>query len=142
MGFAGTRFLKIKIDGTEYDVAVSSAKVVSKKAEAGFTSFADAAAGGGRDYALKVKHAVDYAEGTLWDQIFSNAGSTVAVVMSPYGAGTFTAAEPGFSMNATISEPDGDFIGTDADPSTTAKTVIEFEWPLTAKPTRLVTGSY
>lgn len=142
MAFAGTRLLKIKIGATEYNASISSAKITSEETDSDFVSFADAATGGGRTYKLAFTAAVDYAASTLWDQVFSNSGTTVACTLNPYGVTTFTATSPGFTFNAVITEPDGDFIGTDADPSTTALTTIECEWTLTAKPTRVTTGTY
>ncbi len=142
MAFAGTRLLKIKIGAAEYNATISSAKITAEDTDSDFTSFADAAAGGGRTYKLVFTAAADYAASTLWDQVFTAAGTTVACVLNPYGVTTFAAATPGFSFNAVIPEPDGDFIGTDADPSVTAVSTFECEWTLTAKPTRLITGTY
>lgn len=142
MSFAGTRLLKIKIGATEYNASLSSVKIVSGDSDSDFVTFADAAAGGGRTYKLQFTAAADYAASTLWDQVFSNAGTSVACVLNPYGVATFTAANPGFSFNAVITEPNGDFIGTDADKSVTALATFSCEWTLTAKPTRVVTGSY
>ena len=142
MAFAGTRLLKIKIGANEYNASISSAKIASAASDSDFQTFADAAAGGGRTYTLVFTAGADYAASTLWDQIFSNAGTTVACVLNPYGVTTFAAATPGFNFNAVVKEPDGDFIGTDANPSVTAVSQFSAEWTLTGKPTRVITGTY
>lgn len=142
MAFAGTRLLKIKIGASEYNASITSAKIVSAASDSDFQTFNDAATGGARVYTLAFTAGSDYAAATLWDQVFSNAGTTVACVLNPYGVVTFAAATPGFSFNAVIKEPDGDYIGTDANPSVTAMSQFSVEWVLTAKPTRLVSGTY
>jgi hypothetical protein len=55
-------------------------------------------------------------------------------VVRPYGNTVPTVAEPHFTGTVTISEPDGDYLGGDADPSTSARFVTEVEWIFTAKP--------
>ncbi len=40
-------------------------------------------------------------------------------------------------MTAVITEPDGPLLGGEADKSTTAKMIVEGEWPLTAKPVKV-----
>lgn len=142
MAFAGTRLLKIKIGTTEYNATLSSAVITSEASDNDFVSFADAASGGGRTYKLNFTAKADYAASTLWDEVFSNPGTTVSCVLNPYGVTTFTASEPGFSFDCTVTEPDGNFIGTDADASTTAVSTFECSWVLDAKPTRVTTGTY
>ena len=142
MSFAGTRLLKIKIGASEYNASISSSKITSAAADNSFVTFNDAASGGARVYTLNFTAGADYAASTLWDQVFSNAGTTVACVLNPYGVTTFAAATPGFNFNAVVSEPDGDFIGADADPSVTAVSQFACAWVLTAKPTRVITGTY
>lgn len=142
MSFAGTRLLKIKIGATEYNASITSSKITSAASDSDFQTFADAASGGARVYTLEFTAGADYAAATLWDQVFSNSGTTVACTLNPYGVTTFTAAQPGFSFNAVIKEPDGDYIGTDANPSATAVATFSCQWTLTAKPTRLITGTY
>jgi hypothetical protein len=139
MAAIGTRLLKIQI-GTppvEYNMEVSNAEVDSAETDSDFVSFADAAAGGGRDYTLKFTAVQDAATASLWDQVWTTAGDEVDVTMCPYGNATATPTEPQFTMTAVVSEPDGTLLGGDADASTTAKFTIECEWKLLAKPTRV-----
>lgn len=141
MAAIGTRKLKIQV-GTppvEYNMDVSRAEVTSGETDSDFVSFADAAAGGGRDYALEFTAVQDATTGSLWDEVWTNAGTEVPVVLVPYGNDIASASEPHFEMNAIISEPDGTILGGEADASATAKMTFECEWKLTAKPDRVVT---
>lgn len=133
----GTRKLKITIGGTEYDAQVSKAVIVSGEADSDFETFADAAAGGAREYRLEGTAVQDPATGTLWDKIWSAAGTSVACVLKPFGNATPTVGEPHYTFNATVTEPDGDFLGGEADKSTTARFTVDFSWVLDAKPTKV-----
>jgi len=139
MAAIGTRKLKIQV-GTppvEYNMDVSRAEVTSGETDSDFVSFADAAAGGGRDYALEFTAVQDATTGSLWDEVWTNAGTEVPVVLVPYGNDVATPTEPHFEMTAIISEPDGTLLGGEADASATAKFTVECEWKLTDKPLRV-----
>lgn len=137
MAALGTRLLKIEVDGTDYTAQVSKAVITSGESDSDFITFADAAAGGGREYRLEFTAVQDAATGTLWDEVFTNAGDTVPFTLMPYGNAVPSATEPHFEGNATITEPDGDFIGGEADASTSARFVFECSWVLDAKPSRV-----
>lgn len=138
MAALGTRLLKVDIGGTEYDAQVSKAVIGSAESDSDFVTFADAAAGGARQYTFDFIAVQDLEVGTLWDEIWSNAGDTVACVLKPYGNATASATQPWYSFNAVITEPDGDFIGGEADKSTSARMTTECSWPLEGKPTKVV----
>lgn len=133
----GTRTLVLTIGGTDYTAQVSKAVITSKAADSDFVTFADAAQGGLREYALEFIGVQDMATATLWDKVWTAAGTTVAYLLKPYGNVAATAAQPHYSGNLTITEPDGDFIGGEADSSTTARMTFEGKWILTAKPTKV-----
>lgn len=137
MAALGTRLLTLTLDAVDVTAEVSSAEITSKEADAGFVSFAAAAAGGSREYGLKLQFVQDPTTSGLWDQIWSHAGETIAAVLHPAG-GTVGAATPVFTGNVVISEPDGTMLGGQADASTTARWVTEVEWVYTAKPVRTV----
>lgn len=138
MADIGTRKLTVEIDGDEVSPSVSNVRITSAATESDFTSFADAAAGGARDYALVLTLKQDAAAGSLWSQVWDNAGDDVPITVMPYGNAAPSADEPHFTATATVTEPDGDILGGEANSSNSARMTIEVTWPLTAKPTRVV----
>ncbi|HEY0696449.1 MAG TPA: hypothetical protein VGD43_01395 [Micromonospora sp.] len=137
MAALGTRLLKITVGGTDYTAQVSKAVITSTEADADFVTFADAAAGGAREYKLEFTAVQDLATTTLWDKVWSTPGTSVACVLMPYGNATPSVTQPHYTFNATITEPDGDFLGGEADASTTARMLFECAWVLAAKPTKV-----
>jgi Ca2+-binding RTX toxin-like protein len=137
MAALGTRQLVLTIGGTDYTTQVSKVVITSEAADSDFMTFADAASGGARLYKLAFIAVQDAATGTLWDKVFTVAGTTVAYLLKPYGNAAASVGQPHYSGNAVITEPDGDFIGGEADSSTTARFTFECEWELTAKPTKV-----
>jgi hypothetical protein len=142
MAALGTRLLKVKIGSTEYTVDVSKCEIVSAAADSDFTSFADAAAGGAREYALSLVMRQDLATTSLWRLIWGSAGTSVAVKVNPYGNATATVTEPHYTGNVTITEPDGTLIGGEANSSTSARMTVEVRWVFAAKPTEVTTGAF
>jgi hypothetical protein len=138
MAAIGTRFLTLTIDGDDVTAEVSTATITSAEAKTDFVSFADAAAGGSREYGLHLKFIQDAATSSLWSQVWAANGTDVPVIVNPYGNAVASATEPHFSGTVTISEPDGDFLGGDADASTSARFVTEVNWIFTAKPTKVI----
>lgn len=139
----GTRSLKLKVGTVEYNMDVSNCTISSAESDADFTSFASAAAGGARDYFLNFTATQDPADVTsLWTKVFTAAGTTAAVSINPYGGATLSATNPGFTGNVTITEPDGDLLGGEADANPTARFTIELSWKFAAKPTMATTGTY
>jgi hypothetical protein len=136
MSALGTRKLKIEIDGNEYTAEVSKSVVTSQKSDSDFTSFAGAASGN-RAYFLNITAVQDAETGSLWREVWDNAGTTVPVTMMPYGNAAPSITEPHYTMNATIEEPEGDLLGGEADESTTGRFTFEVSWPLDAKPTEV-----
>jgi len=138
MAGIGTRLLKIDVAGTDYTAQVAKAVIVSGESDSDFVTFADAAAGGAREYRLEFTAVQDAVAATLWDKVWTVAGTTVACILKPYGNTTASATQPHYSFNAVVSEPDGDFIGGEADKSVTARMTIECSWVLEGKPTKVV----
>jgi hypothetical protein len=137
MAALGTRSLTLSIGGTDYTAQISKGVITSGEADADFVSFADAAAGGAREYRLECTGVQDLVTGTLWDKVFTSPGTSVAFILRPYGNATASTTQPHFAGNAIISEPDGDFIGGEADSSATARMTFDISWVCTAKPTRV-----
>jgi hypothetical protein len=142
MAALGTRLLKFKVGTTEHTAEISRCQIVSGAADSDFTSFADAAGGGAREYALELTMRQDLAGTSLWRYIWSQAGQSLGVKVNPYGNATATATEPHYTGNVTIVEPDGVLIGGEANSSTSARMTVEVRWVFAAKPTELVTGTF
>jgi hypothetical protein len=138
MSGIGTRLLKVTVAATEYNAQVSTAKITTGESDSDFVTFADAAAGGSRQYNFEFTAVQDLAVGTLWDKVWSVPGTTVACVLKPYGNAAASAAQPHYTFNAVVTEPEGDFIGGDADKSVTAQQTIACVWPLEGKPTKVI----
>lgn len=136
MAALGTRLLKIEIDGNDHTAEVSAVTIESAESDADFITFADAAAGGARDYTLNFTAVQDAETGSLWSEVFDNSGDQVPVTVIPYGNETPSATEPHFTATAVISDPDGALLGGEADSSTSARMTIECSWRLTGKPVK------
>jgi hypothetical protein len=137
MAALGTRTLVLSIAGTDYTAQVSKAVITSGEADSDFVTFSNAAAGGSREYRLEFTAVQDLATTTLWDKVWTAAGTTVAGILKPYGNATASVSQPHYTFNATVTEPDGDFIGGEADSSTSARMTFECSWVLDAKPTKV-----
>lgn len=134
-----TRHCVLEVDGIDCTDSVSRAEVTSAESDSDFVSFAQAAAGGARDYALALTLKQNTSVSTLWDIIWSQGGEEVAVEVWPNGmpvGGLATAAQPKFNGNVTVKDPDGVLLGGEANASTTARQVTEVEWLFTEKPVR------
>lgn len=136
----GTRKLVLRVDSTDFTDSVSDVRIVAGEKDSDFMSFAEAAAGGAREYALAMtlKQATDTT--SLWYYAWAEAGTDVDVEVWPngYNSGTATTTYPKISGTVTIVEPDGDFLGGEANRSNSARFVTEVEWVFTAKPTLAV----
>jgi hypothetical protein len=128
------RSLLIQVAATEYAAQVFTAQFEAAAADTDDVTYAEAAAGGGRTYQLSLKLTQDMAASTLWRKIFDAAGTDVAILMKPYGNAAASVTQPHFTATCNVREPDGVFIGGEADASTTKRQVVEVEWPCTAKP--------
>lgn len=131
----GTRTLTIKIGTVDWTGQVSKAEITSNAADSDFVTYADAAAGGKREYRLEFTVAQDLQVGSLWDTVFSAPGTTVAFDLGPYG-GVASLTAPHFTGNAIVSDPDGTFIGGEANASASARQTMDCVWVCTAKPAR------
>lgn len=138
MAALGTRTLTVTIATVDYTAQVSRVAITSGESDSDFVTFANAAAGGSREYRLEFTAVQDAASGTLWDKVWSSAGTDVAFLIKPYGNVAASATQPHYSGTATITEPDGDLLGGEADSSTSARFVIECSWVCTSKPTKVI----
>lgn len=129
----GTRELVLSIGGTDYDAEVSNVEIFPRKAESDLTTFAEAKAGGKKEWVLKFKAVQDLAEDTLWDLVWSSSGTLIACEVKPAGG---EVGKPKFSGNVTIVESDGTLVGGDADASTSSRWTFDAEWVWEAKPVK------
>lgn len=139
MAQIGTRNMKIEVDGNEYTPEVSNARFAAADGDSDFLSFADAAAGGNKDYTFNFTAAQDLATGSLWRIMFDNAGDEVVVTLMPYGNAVPSATEPHVTSTVTVGAPDGDFLGGEANTSKSAKMTWDGAWEAT-KPTLVTTA--
>jgi hypothetical protein len=135
MAALGTRLLTITVNGVAYTSSVSNATLTPNESDSDFVTFADAAAGGAFDWVLGFTAVQDLAAGSLWREMWDNAGDTVPFVLAPYGNATPAAGQGHIVGSAVITLPAGNaMLGGEANPSTTARFTVEAEWPCTAKP--------
>lgn len=133
----GTRKAELIVDSVDVTAEVSKVAITTGEKDSDFMSFAEALAGGARDYKLVMTLRQDTASASLWYQIWAHLGEDVDVEFWPNGGsgGSPSATLPKFSGTVTIMEPDGDLLGGEANKSTTAVMTTEVEWVFTAKPT-------
>lgn len=138
MAALGTRSLTLSIAATDYTTQVFNVDISAEAADDSEVTYAEAAAGGGRIYTLNFTGVQDLATGTLWDKVWSVAGTSVAVLLKPYGNATASATQPHYTGNVTVTEPDGVLIGGEANSSATARQKFECSWVFAAKPTKVI----
>lgn len=141
MAYLGTRLLTITTDGVDRSGEVSNCRITGGAADSDFTSFAIARSGGGREYKLAMTLVQDGAPGSLWSEIWDNTGDTIPTVVAPYGNAVASESEPHWHGSVVITEPDGDILGGEANPSPTARLTTEVEWTYTERPVKVTTPS-
>lgn len=137
MSGVGTRLLTLEVDGDSKTGEVSNIRFTSGEADADFVTFADAAAGGAKEYRLQGTAVQDMVADTLWDLMFTTPGTEVDVVIAPYGNAVASPTQPHLTATCVVEEPEGDLLGGDADKSTTARMTWEINWPCLAKPVKV-----
>lgn len=138
MPVIGSRALKLKVGATDYTAEVSKVRIKVAKTDSEFVSFADAAAGGAKDYVLAITLRQDTAAASLWYYAWSQSGADVAVEVWPNGGTVPSTTNPKFTGTVTVAPPDGDLLGGDANESNAVKYVTELEWKFIAKPTLVI----
>lgn len=135
----GTRKLILKVAGTDFSDSVSNVAIKSGKKDSDFMSFADALAGGARQYTLALTLKQNTAAATLWYTIWSSLGTDVAIEIWPNGGTVASASTPKITGTATVFEPEGELLGGKANASNQALQTTDVEWTFTAKPTLVIT---
>lgn len=137
MARVAPRLIELEVDSVDRSDEVSKAEITSGAKSADFVSFAEARAGGGREYALAMTIAQDHASATLWDLIWTGTGTEVDGIYAPYGNAVASASQPHYGFTAVVAEPDGRMLGGEANSSTTAVATVDVVWALLAKPTKI-----
>jgi hypothetical protein len=134
----GTRKLVLYVDSVDFSDSVSEVRITSGDKDSDFMSFAEALAGGAREYKLVMTLKQNTDAASLWSYAWAEAGTDVAVEVWPngYNGGVQSTTYPQYTGNVTVVEPDGDFLGGAARKSTTAQFTTQFSWTFTAKPTK------
>lgn len=137
----GTRALVLRVNGQDYTGTVSNVRVMAGDKDTDFVSYLEASQGGAREYKLALTLKQDTSATALWYLIWGSAGTDVATEVWPngYNAGVATTTYPKITGTVTITEPDGDLLGGEANKSTTARQKVDVEWTYTAKPTLVTT---
>lgn len=104
--------LKLTIGSTDYWADVTSAVLDNEEADTGATTFADAQAGGARQYFFTLNAIQSTDSASLWSYIWANTGEIVAYTYAPHGNTTATANEPHFV--GTVKIPPKPSIGGEA----------------------------
>lgn len=133
----GTRDLVLRVSGVDHSAAVSRAVIRSVPTDSDFVSFLEAQSGGKRDYHLAIAMYQDTSALSLWTVIWTQRGADLPFELWPYGrpaGGVPTLLQPRSVGTATVADPDGDFLGGEADPDPEARMTTEVAWLCAAKP--------
>lgn len=136
------RIATAAVPGTfaDYTGDISKAVITDGESDSDFVTFLDAANGGAREYFLDITMAQDPATTALYAKLWTEVGTDCPFELWPNGrpgTGTASPTQPKYTGTCTISEPDGDFLGGEADKSNTAKFKTDVSWKLLAKPTKV-----
>lgn len=137
MSRVAPRLISLDVDGTDRSGEVSKVEITAAESDSDFLSFADARSGGGRDYALALTVAQDHASATLWDLIWTGAGTEVDGTYAPYGNAVPDVSQPHYDFTAVVAEPDGRLMGSESNKSPSAVATVDVVWKLTGKPTKV-----
>lgn len=133
----GTRDLVLRVANVDHSGAVSRAVIQSVPTDKDFVPFAVAMNGGERDYHLAMSMYQDIGALSLWRVVWTQRTVDLAFELWPAGrpaGGVPTATQPRFAGTATVDEPNGDFMGGEADPDPEARMTCDVTWRCTAKP--------
>jgi hypothetical protein len=142
MSALGTRLLKVKINSIDYTANASKVSLSAADTDADFITFQDAASGGSKTHTLNFTAAQDMGPGSLWRLQLLSAGATIPVLVNPYGVTTASDTTPFYSGSVVIPKFDGDYLGGDADKSSTAKFTFDGAWDFTADPVLVTSGTF
>lgn len=109
--------LALSFGGTEYWADATSVILDNEEADGDVTTFADAAAGGARQFFFTLSAIQSLASGSFWRYVWANTGGSAAFRYAPHGNAIATADQPHFTGTVKIgSKPS---LGGDAGASNT-----------------------
>lgn len=129
----GTRSLTLLVDGIPRTADVSDCRIVSGPVPEGRRRLCTL----GREYRLQATVAQDLSTDSLWDMVWSRAEEQVDIDLRPAGGAVPTEDQPWFVGTVTITEPDGDLLGGQADASPGSRFTFGIDWVFTDKPERI-----
>lgn len=94
--------LSLTIDGVEVNLEATSVVLDNEEADTDAVTFAELGSGTPLQWFISVEAVADYGTGSLWTQLWDNAGDTVPFVFKPYGNATASTSQPHFTGTATI----------------------------------------
>jgi len=94
--------LVLKIDGTDYYAECVSAVLENEEATAAVTTFADAAAGGARQFYFSIAAIQSPDNVSLWSKIWENTGDIANYIFAPTGVLTPGTNNPVFTGTIKI----------------------------------------
>jgi hypothetical protein len=125
--------LKLTIGTTDYWADITSAVLENEEAAAGVTTFADAAAGGARQYYFTISPIQSTDSTSFWNYLWDNTGDIVDYVYAPHGNTTPSTSQPHFE--GTVKIPPKPFVGGDA--GTTNEFTFEVRMDCQEEPTKV-----
>lgn len=94
--------LALSFGGTDYWADATSVTLENEEASSDVTTFADAAAGGARQFFFNVSAIQSTAAGSFWRYVWDNTGNSVAFRYAPHGNATATADQPHYLGTAKV----------------------------------------
>jgi hypothetical protein len=94
--------LVLEIDGVDYYADCVSAVLENEEAAAAVTTFADAAAGGARQFYFAIEAIQSPDSASLWSKIWDNTGDVVNYTFAPTGNDTPGTNNPVFTGTVKI----------------------------------------
>jgi len=122
--------LSLKIGTTDYFADATAVTLENDEADNDTVTFADAAAGGGRKYTLKITGIQSTDEDSLWSFVWDNAGTDVAFTYAPHANATPSVDQPHFVGTVTVGPKPS--IGGEAGTDTTF--TFDTEWDVVGEP--------
>ena len=84
------------------EVNVDATSIVLTNEDLDTATFAEYSSGDASQWFFEITAVSDYADGSLWDYLWENAGSEVSYTFKPYGNANASAAEPHFTGTVRI----------------------------------------